>query len=50
MTTFKKIYLDLPYYFFNGMINIKHSDPNLLSIDKYHTKILMLLSTALNIS
>ena len=27
-----------PYYFLNGMVNIKNSDPNLLNIDKWSRK------------
>ena len=39
MITFKQINIEnRPYYFFNGMINIKNFDPNLLSIDKISFK------------
>ena len=38
-----------PYYFSNEMIDIKHFDPNLLSVDKISFKVLMLLFTTLNI-
>ena len=30
-------------HFFNGMINIKNFDPNLLKIDKKHTKTLVFI-------
>ena len=38
-----------PYYFFNDIVNIKAFDPNSLSIDKKHLKVLMLLLIILNV-
>ena len=32
-----------PYYIFNDMINIEDFNPNLLKLDKNHTKILVFL-------
>ena len=32
------------YYFFDDMINIEDSDPNLLKIDKSRTKILIFIT------
>ena len=51
MRTLRQINIkNRPHHFFNDMTNIKNFDPSLLSIDKYHLKVLILLFMTLTIS
>ena len=49
MNTIRELNIENRPHFFNSMTNIKNIDPSLLSITKYHLKVLMMLFMTLNI-